>query len=453
MDVFLSYAAEDRDRARQVAEALKECGWSVWWDRNIVAGEAFDQTIERQLESAKCVVVLWSNASVASEWVKNEAASAAERQVLVPALLDDVKIPLEFRRRQTANLLEWEGNASHEGFQALREGVAARVGAEVVAPAPQASAPVSHPVKQLPLQRWGIVAGSVALIALASWGIRTWITAPPDQPTSGSLDSSRGLPAPDAKGKGPRAPSKVVSVSGGHSVDSPAPLAFGALHKVTLERNETIYFQLVTAANAFTIIEDVRLQNRERGNLQTKLSILDTDGGVVQSDIIRFNELDVGYRKTVSFSVKQPVRFGFKLVNVGSRSSDVWLTVTPEGQKQFLPFFGEVVPRPWPAGKDAAGTLEKIEDAYYLVRLPRGENRVILDFTNAKRERSNLQGYLAVLAADGGAQEEILHLNELDTTYRMVGSISVKTDEPLILRLQNNGSTAINYNLRIASAR
>ena len=125
----------------------------------------------------------------------------------------------------------------------------------------------------------------------------------------------------------------------------------------------------------------------------------------------------------------------------------------PEGQKPFFPFFGEVVPRPWPAGKDAAGTLDETEDAYYLVRIPRGENRVILDFTTAKQERSNLQGYLAVLAADGGSQEEILHVNEIDTTYRKVGSISVKTDEPLILRLQNKGSTLINYNLRIASAR
>ena len=310
MDVFLSYAAEDRDRARQVAEALKECGWSVWWDRNIVAGEAFDQTIERQLESAKCVVVLWSNAAVASEWVKNEAASAAERQVLVPALLDDVKIPLEFRRRQTANLLEWNGDASHEGFQALREGVAARVGSAVVAPAPQV--PASHAAKHLPLQRWAIVAGGVALVVLASWAIRAWVTAPHDQPPPSPMDNAGARDLTLAQ-------SKVVSASGGQSVDNPAPLAFGALHKVTLEQNETFYFRLATPASAFTIIEDVRLKKRERGNIQTKLSILDTDGGVVEPNIIHFNEIDVGYRKTVSFSVKQPVRFGFKLVNVGSQ--------------------------------------------------------------------------------------------------------------------------------------
>jgi TIR domain len=87
-DIFISYASEDRDRARKVASALQACGWSVWWDRNIKAGQAFDQVIEHELETAKSVVVLWSKDSVSSEWVRNEAATAAERDVLVPALID-----------------------------------------------------------------------------------------------------------------------------------------------------------------------------------------------------------------------------------------------------------------------------------------------------------------------------------------------------------------------------
>jgi adenylate cyclase len=81
-DVFVSYASEDREAARKLASGLGACGWSVWWDRRIIAGQAFDQAIERELESAKSVVVLWSKNSIASEWVKNEAAVAAERGVL-----------------------------------------------------------------------------------------------------------------------------------------------------------------------------------------------------------------------------------------------------------------------------------------------------------------------------------------------------------------------------------
>ena len=52
-DVFISYASEDRDRAAKLASALGERGWSVWWDRKIVAGQAFDQAIERELDNCQ----------------------------------------------------------------------------------------------------------------------------------------------------------------------------------------------------------------------------------------------------------------------------------------------------------------------------------------------------------------------------------------------------------------
>jgi hypothetical protein len=70
-DVFVSYASEDRERVRKLASALETRGWSVWWDRKIIAGQTFDQVIEHEIETAKSVVVLWSKVSISSEWVKN----------------------------------------------------------------------------------------------------------------------------------------------------------------------------------------------------------------------------------------------------------------------------------------------------------------------------------------------------------------------------------------------
>lgn len=66
-DVFISYAREDRDRAEMLASALSGFGWSVWWDRKIITGQAFDQAIEHELETAKSVVVLWLRHSIASK--------------------------------------------------------------------------------------------------------------------------------------------------------------------------------------------------------------------------------------------------------------------------------------------------------------------------------------------------------------------------------------------------
>jgi TIR domain-containing protein len=111
-DIFVSYASADRERARLIADALASRGWSVWWDRTIPPGKEFDQVIEEALDSAKCVVVLWSKTSTASTWVKTEAAEAMRRKILVPALIDDIKIPLEFRRLQAADLSRWQGEHS-----------------------------------------------------------------------------------------------------------------------------------------------------------------------------------------------------------------------------------------------------------------------------------------------------------------------------------------------------
>lgn len=163
-DIFISYASQDRDRARKLASALEARGWSVWWDRNIIPGQTFDKTIEHELDTAKSVVVLWSKDSISSEWVRNEAARAVERGVLVPALIDSVKLPLEFRRKQAADLVGWHGDPSHEGFQWLCHGVAATANTSSL-PRPKA--------------RWyrhwalgAIAATAVALGFGARWGFR-----------------------------------------------------------------------------------------------------------------------------------------------------------------------------------------------------------------------------------------------------------------------------------------
>ena len=125
-DIFLSYASEDRERARLVAQLLEGQSWTVWWDRKIPAGVAYDEVIEREIGAAKYVVVLWSISSTKSEWVKNEAASAVEQEKLIPVQIDDIKLPLEFRRRQTLNLSGWSGDASDTRLESLFEALSSK---------------------------------------------------------------------------------------------------------------------------------------------------------------------------------------------------------------------------------------------------------------------------------------------------------------------------------------
>jgi len=127
-DIFMSYSRHDRERAEQLAKALSAHGWTVWWDRKIIAGASFDTMIEKELDAAKCVVVLWSQAAVDSEWVKNEAAAAMEHETLVPVLIENVRLPIEFRRRQTIDLSGWDGNANDLALTSLIDGIAAKWG-------------------------------------------------------------------------------------------------------------------------------------------------------------------------------------------------------------------------------------------------------------------------------------------------------------------------------------
>lgn len=118
-DVFVSYASADRDRVAPIAQALADHGWSVWWDRRIQPGKTFDDVIEAALDEAKAVVCVWTDAGIASRWVRTEAAEGAARGILVPVLLDDVRIPLAFRRIQAADLRHWEPGRDHAGFAEL----------------------------------------------------------------------------------------------------------------------------------------------------------------------------------------------------------------------------------------------------------------------------------------------------------------------------------------------
>ena len=110
-DIFLSYNREDQAAARRFAEAFEAQGFSVWWDVTLRSGEAYDEVTEEALKSAKAVVVLWSQKSVVSRWVRAEATLADRNETLVPARIEACDLPIMFELTQTADLSHWSGDA------------------------------------------------------------------------------------------------------------------------------------------------------------------------------------------------------------------------------------------------------------------------------------------------------------------------------------------------------
>jgi hypothetical protein len=62
---------------------------------------------------------------------------------------------------------------------------------------------------------------------------------------------------------------------------------------------------------------------------------------------------------------------------------------------------------------------------------------------------TNIQGYLALLDADGGNQRQIIGFNVVGVSDRKIGTFSVRRDEPVILRVQNQHES-VKYVLRLA---
>ena len=127
-DVFLSYARPDATTANHIANALRQQGFSVWYDEQLPAHRAYSEVIEEQLEAAQAVIVLWSSGSARSQWVRSEANRARETGRLVQVRLDDVRLPMPYDQIQCADLRHWAGGLDEPSWRSVAASVAALAG-------------------------------------------------------------------------------------------------------------------------------------------------------------------------------------------------------------------------------------------------------------------------------------------------------------------------------------
>ncbi len=184
-DIFISYSSEDKSIVKQIAGLLENKGWTVWWDRQIPIGQKYDTVIENELHKASCVLVVWTKRSISSEWVKNETSDAAQKGTLVPVVLEQVDIPLAFRRIESAMLIGWDGVQQHPELDILFSSIENIIGHKNEAVIPPKVKDVktndksvttkytakseeneTMPAHRLPVSRYSIIAGIGFILSL-----------------------------------------------------------------------------------------------------------------------------------------------------------------------------------------------------------------------------------------------------------------------------------------------
>jgi hypothetical protein len=106
-DIFISYAKRDHQYAQELAALLKDVGYDVWWDTNLVPAASFREEIAKEISAARVVIVIWSAYSARSDFVVDEADLARRSDKLMSVVLPQFSpgsVPMGFRNAHIESL-------------------------------------------------------------------------------------------------------------------------------------------------------------------------------------------------------------------------------------------------------------------------------------------------------------------------------------------------------------
>jgi TIR domain-containing protein/YARHG domain-containing protein len=161
VDVFISYSRTNQPVVRQLADAVKREGYSVWWDEELPPHLSYGDVITEKIGAAKAAIVVWSQDAAASEWVRAEADVARNQKKLIQTSIDERMPPMPFNQIQFASIGDWRGEDDHPGWMKVKASLSALCGPAGAAP-PRVAAPPGPP--PAPVARPAPSAGGRALL-------------------------------------------------------------------------------------------------------------------------------------------------------------------------------------------------------------------------------------------------------------------------------------------------
>jgi TolB-like protein len=126
-DVFIAHS-QSTSLVQLMANALRDLGYTVWWDNELPVHRPYAKVIDERLTDAKAVIVLWSSEAVESVWVRDEAETARIADKLVQVTTDGAVPPRPFGQIQYADLAGWTGDVDAPEWRKVLASVAELVG-------------------------------------------------------------------------------------------------------------------------------------------------------------------------------------------------------------------------------------------------------------------------------------------------------------------------------------
>jgi len=116
-DIFISYSSKDRPVANQLVTLIENAGFTCWIaPRNIEGGAEYSEVIEKAILHCKIFLLIFSEDSANSSWVKSELNIAfSENKYLIPYKIDAT--PLKGTMRLLLNDKHWIAKNENENKQ------------------------------------------------------------------------------------------------------------------------------------------------------------------------------------------------------------------------------------------------------------------------------------------------------------------------------------------------
>ena len=224
--VFLSYAREDTDAAKRIAEALRGFGVEVWFDQNeLVGGDSWDAKIRGQIGSCALFVPVISANTQARlegyfrlEWKLAEDRShlmAKGKTFIVPVAVDataerGAQVPDAFLKVQWTRLPSGESPPSFctriKSLLGSDTGITAPSSREAASPAPAPDAPRPS---SMPGWAWGV--GAAVIVAVVA-GILFLRSAPPPAAVTKSVAETKSVTPVNTEPAAPKVNDKSIAV-------------------------------------------------------------------------------------------------------------------------------------------------------------------------------------------------------------------------------------------------